>query len=182
MLELLEVCTAMIKVILPSFFSKSMQPWGWATWRDRWKNFEKNPKKLIDYFNKKKERIYRFNQKGIIDSYKQIEDNYYKKKDSWAIFWSAQIFKNNALCVSPHKSFVKSDGFDNYSTHVHPNHFLNKLYKTDINKKRNFKLPDKIEEDISFNDDFAKFYYKTVGFKYKFKNIIKALKKLALNT
>lgn len=154
------------------FFSKNPQPWGWATWHDKWKHFEKNPKRLIHYFNRKKERIYRFNQKGIINNYKQIEDNYYKKKDSWAIFWSAQIFKNNALCISPHKSFVKSDGFDNYSTHVHSSHFLNVLYKTDINKKKKFNLPDKIEEDLNFNDDFKKFYYRRLGIKFLIKNYL----------
>ena len=44
------------------FFSKNMQAWGWATWKDRWKFFEKKPQKLISYFNKNKDRIYKFYQ------------------------------------------------------------------------------------------------------------------------
>ena len=140
------------------YFSKNMQPWGWATWRDRWKYFEKNPKKLINYFNRNKDRIYKFNQNGTIDSYKQIVDNNNKKKNTWAIFWTAQIFKNNALCISPHKSLVKSNGFDTFSSHVHPNHFINIIYKTKINRKKNFNLPDEIKEDEKFNDDFKKIF------------------------
>ena len=77
--------------------------------------------------------------------------------------------QKNALCVSPYKSFVKSDGFDNYSTHVHPHHYLNDLYKTDINKKKRFKLPDKIEEDPNFYDDFENFTIKLLVLNTKLK-------------
>ena len=141
------------------FFSKNMQPWGWATWSDRWKYFEKNPNKLIKFFKKDKSRIYKFNQNGTIDNFKQILDNY-NKKNTWAIFWYAQIFINNALCISPHKSLVNSNGFDNFSTHVHPKHFINKIYKNTINKNKKFKFPNKILEDKEYDNDFKKFYYK----------------------
>ena len=159
------------------FFSKSMQPWGWATWSDRWKYFERNPIELINFFKRDRNRIYKFNQNGTIDSFKQIVDNYNNKKDTWAIFWSAQIFKNNALCISPHKSLVKSNGFDNFSTHVHPKHFANIIYKNKINKNKSFKFPKKILEDKEFNNDFKKFYYKKVRTKFMIKNFIMVLKK-----
>jgi len=158
------------------FFSKTMQSWGWATWQNRWKHFEKNPKKLIKYFENKNDKIFEFNLNNTVDNFKQILDNYNNKKDTWAIFWSAQIFKNNALCVSPHKSLVKTNGFDYFSTNVHPNHCTNILFKTDINKKNKFNLPDKIIEDKNYNDDFEKFFNKNINIKIKirekYKNII----------
>ena len=159
------------------FFSKSMQPWGWATWSDRWKYFEKNPIKLINFFEKDKNRVYKFNQDGTINSFKQIVDNHNNKKNTWAIFWSAQIFIHNALCVSPHKSLVNSDGFDNFSTHVHPKGAINTIYKNTINKNKNSKLPKRILEDKEFNNDFKKFYYKKMGVKFMIKNYIMTLKK-----
>ena len=158
------------------FFSKSMQPWGWATWSDRWKYFEKNPKKLINFFEKDRNRIYKFNQNGIIDNFKQIVDNYNNKKNTWAIFWAAQIFKNNALCISPHKSLVKSNGFDNFSTHVHPKSIINVIYRNKINSKEKFNLPKKILEDKEFNNDFKKFYHKQLGTKFMIKNYIRNIK------
>ena len=158
-----------------------MQPWGWATWSDRWKYFEKNPNKLIKFFKKDKSRIYKFNQNGTIDNFKQILDNYNKKKNTWAIFWSAQIFINNALCISPHKSLVNSNGFDNFSTHVHPKHFINKIYKNTINKNKKFKFPNKILEDKEYDNDFKKFYYKKMGAKFAIKNYITRFKKALLN-
>ena len=142
------------------FFSKSMQPWGWATWSDRWKFFEKNPSKLIKFFKKDKKRIYKFNQNGTINSFQQIVDNYKNKKNTWAIFWSAQIFINNALCISPHKSLVNSNGFDNLSTHVHPKSIINIIYKNKINKNKNFIFSKKIFEDKEFNKDFKNFSLK----------------------
>lgn len=159
------------------FFSKNMQPWGWATWQSRWKYFEKNPKKLIKYFEKNKDKIFEFNLNNTVDSFKQILDNYNNKKDTWAIFWNANIFMNNALCVSPHKSIVQTNGFDNFSTNVHPKHFTNIIFKTVINKKNKFILPDKVKEDINFNRDFRNFYFKKVGIFFRIKKYLKFLKR-----
>ncbi len=39
-----------------------MNCWGWATWKDRWQKFERNPENLINEFSK--EDIYRFNVDG----------------------------------------------------------------------------------------------------------------------
>ena len=35
------------------YFNKHMICWGWATWLNRWKNFEKNPDKIINNWKKK---------------------------------------------------------------------------------------------------------------------------------
>ena len=48
--------------------------------------FEKNPKKLIKYFEKNKDKLFEFNLNNTVDSFKQILDNYNNKKDTWAIF------------------------------------------------------------------------------------------------
>ena len=157
-----------------------MQPWGWATWQSRWKYFEKNPKKIIKYFEKNKDKLFEFNLNNTVDSFKQILDNYNNKKDTWAIFWNANIFMNNALCVSPHKSIVQTNGFDNFSTNVHPKHFTNIIFKTLINKKNKFILPDKVKEDINFNRDFRNFYFKKVGIFFRIKKYLKFPKDLLI--
>ena len=47
-----------------------MNCWGWATWHDRWKHFEKKPKKIVSTWNKKK--IKGFNFDNSINFYSQI--------------------------------------------------------------------------------------------------------------
>ena len=35
------------------FFWRGMHCWGWATWQDRWKKFERKPKKLMKVLKKR---------------------------------------------------------------------------------------------------------------------------------
>ena len=51
-------------------------------------SFEKNPKLLIKNWNK--EKISKFNLNDRFD-FKQVEDNYNGKINTWAIFWMTSI-------------------------------------------------------------------------------------------
>jgi len=93
-----------------TFAWRSMQCWGWATWKERWQYFEKNSKKLIDTFSQ--EDIYRFNLDGIGLFWNQALANYYGTMNSWAVFWYATIFQHKGLCISPTQSYVENIGFD----------------------------------------------------------------------
>ena len=92
------------------FLWRFMNCWGWATWRDRWLNFEMNPDFFIESFND--EMIYKFNLDGIANFWEQVILNSEGKKKTWAIFWYATIFLNDGICVSPWFSFVQNIGFD----------------------------------------------------------------------
>ena len=64
----------------------------------------KKIQKLIKYFEKNKDKLFEFNLNNTVDSFKQILDNYNNKKDTWAIFWNANIFMNNAfMCFTSQK-------------------------------------------------------------------------------
>ena len=93
------------------FFWRVMNCWGWGTWKDRWSSFEKNPKLLIKNWNK--EKISKFNLNDRFDFFKQVEDNYNGKINTWAIFWMTSIFDNNGYCLKPIESYVKNIGHDN---------------------------------------------------------------------
>ncbi|MFA6761019.1 MAG: hypothetical protein WCR69_08255 [Sulfuricurvum sp.] len=88
--------------------------WGWATWADRWKNFQRNPQELVDRFSAYD--IYKFNLDGVYDFWSQVVLNNEGKIDTWAIFWYAASFEHNALSVAPVKSLVKNIGFDDQAT------------------------------------------------------------------
>ena len=154
------------------FFSSIMNCWGWATWKNRWKFFEKNPKKLVKYFDNNFEKINKFNLNGKINYFSQILRNKNKNINTWAVFWYAQIFINNGLCISPNISLVNNNGFDIDSTQSHPDHFLNIIYKTKISKKKNFKLPDNINENLDYYRLLENFFRSKINFISKVKKIL----------
>lgn len=98
------------------FLWRTMNCWGWATWKDRWNNYEKNPQKLISRFNEKD--ICKFNLDNATNFWEQVEKNHNKQMNTWAIFWYATIFKNKGLCVNPSQSFVENIGFDGTGTNT----------------------------------------------------------------
>lgn len=132
-----------------AYFTRTMNCWGWATWSDRWKHFNKNPNKIIKEWSKKD--IHRFNLDGSYNLFSQIERNLSKKINTWAIFWNAIIFQNNGLCLNPKNSLVSNIGIGNKATNTKkPNeifgttlsdlNFLPKKFPTNLIENKNFLL------------------------------------------
>ena len=131
-----------------AFFTRHMNCWGWATWEDRWKYFEKKPDKILKKFDK--EKIFRFNIENNLNYYSQLKRNKDGKLNTWAIFWYANIFLKNGLCLSPLKTLSKNIGFDDHSEHQ-PNEdnsfkYINKNFF--LKKSDKFSYPELIEEDF----------------------------------
>ncbi|MDY0321742.1 MAG: glycosyltransferase [Arcobacteraceae bacterium] len=99
-----------------TFLWRTMNCWGWATWEDRWNNYEKNPAKLIETFTQ--QEISTFNLDGAINFWEQVIKNNNAQMNTWAIFWYATIFRNNGLCLNPTISFVENIGFDGTGTNT----------------------------------------------------------------
>ena len=92
------------------FFWRVMNCWGWATWKDRWDMFEKNPLRLLQSWSD--EKIRNFNVDGEVDFWSQVLANIDGSKNTWAIFWYATIFENKGLCLTPKDSLVINIGHD----------------------------------------------------------------------
>lgn len=60
------------------FLWRVMNCWGWATWADRWKNFEKSPTKLVKAFSA--EQRYRFDLDGSGVFWSQVVANAEKNR------------------------------------------------------------------------------------------------------
>lgn len=93
-----------------TFFIELGESWGWATWKDSWSFFERNPEKLVNTYSRKE--ITNFNYEGTINFWNQVMDNYFGKKYTWAVFFHAAIKKKNGLVFMPRKSLVNNVGFD----------------------------------------------------------------------
>ena len=85
------------------FLWRLMNCWGWVTWADRWKYYEKNTEQIMKEFSKKD--VDKFNFDGVEDFFGQIVGKHKKEINTWAIVWYAIIFKKNGLCLNPAQTF-----------------------------------------------------------------------------
>lgn len=96
---------------LPEYFLwPVMNCWGWATWSDRWAQFDRDPERIDREWDADMKR--RFNLDGAHDFYAQITGNLEGRIRTWAIFWYATIFENNGVCLSPTQPFLRNIGLD----------------------------------------------------------------------
>lgn len=136
-----------------TFLYRTMNCWGWATWKDKWNYYEKNPKKLIEAFSQ--EEIYKFNLDGVVNFWEQIEKNHNKQMNTWAIFWYTTIFKNNGLCLNPVQSFVENIGFDGTGTNTgYRNNYSSNVFRINYN----IKFESKLKENQLATERIKNFY------------------------
>jgi len=139
------------------YFYRVMDCWGWATWSDRWKFFEKNTDKLVDEFPKSE--IKRFNLDGYIDHWRQVKLNKSGQIDTWAIYWYAIIFQKNGLCLNPTKSYVRNIGHDGSGVHCNISDYDDNL---ELNEKKHISFVLEVEEDKNIVEQI-KLYLKKVN-------------------
>lgn len=136
-----------------TFLWRTMNCWGWGTWKDRWNNYEKNPKKLIESFTK--EEIYKFNLDGATNFWEQVEKNHNKQMNTWAIFWYTTIFRNQGLCMNPTQSFVENIGFDGTGTNTgYRNNYSSNLFR----KNYEIKFENNLIENKTATDRIKLFF------------------------
>ncbi|MBW3107407.1 glycosyltransferase [Providencia rettgeri] len=135
-----------------TFFWRTMNCWGWATWQDRWKHFEKKPKDIKENWDS--ETICKFNLDGSHNFFSQIEENITGKLDTWAIFWYATIYTHNGLCLNPTKSYVANIGNDGSGE----NCGHNDIYKSELSQKKPTIWPNNFIEDINILKLIKHFY------------------------
>lgn len=79
--------------------------WGWATWADKWKVFEKKP-----------ENISLIQQNSALQKRFNFADYDYatmlSNPKSWAVRWYYSVFVRNGVGLFPTKSLVENLGFD----------------------------------------------------------------------
>ncbi|MEZ5003168.1 MAG: hypothetical protein R2730_09015 [Chitinophagales bacterium] len=98
------------------FLIQYVNPWGWATWSDRWALFNKDSSYLINEI-KSKNQIKKFNVDGTSDYAQFLIKNCEGEKKTWATNWYATVFTNNGLSLYPSKSMVRNIGFDGSGEH-----------------------------------------------------------------
>ncbi|WP_081332063.1 glycosyltransferase [Aeromonas caviae] len=138
-----------------TFFWRTMNCWGWATWADRWQHFKKNPGELVNSWSS--DDVKRFNLDGTHDFWAQVVANHERKLNTWAIFWYATIFSHKGLCLNPTRSFVENIGNDGSGE----NCGHDDIYKSNLGMKFDNGWPDDICENSKILLMIKSFYKKT---------------------
>lgn len=135
-----------------TFFWRTMNCWGWATWADRWQHFKKNPGELVNSWSS--DDVKRFNLDGTHDFWAQVVANHERKLNTWAIFWYATIFAHKGLCLNPTRSFVANIGNDGSGE----NCGAKDIYKTRLATIFHQQWPTKLTENVTVVEIIRAFY------------------------
>ena len=146
-----------------AFIIRNTNSWGWATWKDRWKYFSKDPEKIVKTWESN--YIKKFNLDNVYDFFLQIKKNYLKISDTWGIFWYATVFVNKGLCIYPKNSLVNNIGFGEFATNTKIKQFF--FENTIDYKKKNIKLPKKLIENKLFLEAIKNLITKRRSLLYK---------------
>ena len=136
-----------------AYFCGRASSWGWGTWKNKWKIFERTDEALNDIMNdydlSTEFAIWGRDLESIVLATKA------GRVDSWAAFWSLNIIKHRGVCLTPYISLIQNIGFDGtgvncgcgdeYQTHLQ------------IERKEGFRFPQVEECKIEVKKAFIDF-------------------------
>jgi hypothetical protein len=89
--------------------------WGWATWKNVWKNVDWSVSNYKSFYRDiKKRNKFDSLEIGLTHMLDMQMDG---KIDSWAVRWVYYLFENNLITIYPKVSKVVNFGFDGSGTH-----------------------------------------------------------------
>lgn len=98
-----------------SFFLRGADCWGWATWADRWENFDRDAIALRQRVATQNQWLFNFGPKKVFSN--MLEDTIEGRVDSWAVLWYAWAFSEGLLTLYPGKPLVFNRGNDGHGRH-----------------------------------------------------------------
>lgn len=106
-----------------TYFMMGADCWGWATWKNRWEEFERDGTKLLHKLQTSK-RETEFDLDGAYPYTRMLERQVLGLVDSWAIRWHASMFLQNRVSLYPSKTLVENHGQDGSGTHIGSKSFI----------------------------------------------------------
>ncbi|EMM0233365.1 hypothetical protein RZ766_005370 [Providencia rettgeri] len=144
--------------------------WGWATWKQKWKLFNKDLA-IINSINQKEINYINFD--GSNNFYSQAIYNYEGKLNTWFIYWYISSVINKKLSVFPIKSLVSNIGHDGTGENCSNDSRHNSLsYSFHVNIEKT---------KISENSDIVKnhkLYFKSLKLPFR-KRLINKIKRMS---
>jgi hypothetical protein len=99
-------------------FSRTGHVWGWATWKNRWENFDSTLPEFSSFVNKNGfER--KLGPTQLAASRKDLTQRSLEGEiDTWDYQWNTHLLMNNGLAVIPENNLIENIGFDSKGTHT----------------------------------------------------------------
>jgi len=123
------------------YFSVYSHIWGWASWADRWENYDVS----LDSFNNVDFIEEGFDRKSHIrfwtDIYKNMKIG---SIDTWDYQWVFALWKKKQFAVLPNINLVKNIGFGEGATHTTKESELSKIETYELILENH---PEKIQQD-----------------------------------
>ena len=125
-----------------AFFLKRFNPWGWATWKDRWKEFNPSIKFAINNLN-----ILGKTNKLPLDlkTYCKNDTIIEGKQDIWSLAWILFHYVDDTLVLYPPVSLVKNIGFDGTGIHCIKTNIFNIKKKISV---KNISYPKNVSVNL----------------------------------
>jgi hypothetical protein len=98
--------------------------WGWATWKDSWKKYDKNMKKWDYEISKQAIKNVLCNRRQYEYVKKVYEKTFNKEIDTWDYQWGFTRQVNNGLSVVPSVNLVKNVGVGSRATNTYTSNTL----------------------------------------------------------
>ena len=98
--------------------SKYFNSWGWATWSDRWKQINFNPKYLLNKNNDKKILNHLGSYRALFYWKYILKKILHKKINSWAYTYNYYYFLKKKHHLIPNKNLIKNIGIGKNSTNT----------------------------------------------------------------
>jgi hypothetical protein len=108
-----------LKIQLPeTVFLNVVTPWGWATWKRAWDNFDFDAERLHAKLMAIPNLDLRDYNAGYgREFYNQLVANVKGSLKTWAVKWHTVIYLNKGFCLHPGRSLVANIGFDGSGEH-----------------------------------------------------------------
>lgn len=151
-------------------FGYRSYPWGWATWKSRWKEVDWD---VSDYSIFKKSRMQQrsFNRGGS-DLSSMLHKQMAGQLDSWMIRWVYHQYKHDMYDVFPKVSKIINNGFTKEATHTSSCSPLRYVTPLDQSNNRVFELPECVTLDNEIVKQFQSKLSLTRRIKYRLFDIL----------
>jgi hypothetical protein len=100
-----------------SYFLPLSSSWGWASWRDRWKEYLETHGEIARRILADPAMCEAFDLDGTYPYSKMLRKSIQGQVSSWAVFFQAFVFSKNGLVLYPPESLIRNIGFDGSGAH-----------------------------------------------------------------
>ncbi len=134
-------------------FLRGADCWGWATWKNRWSEFEPDGTSLLHQLVSN-QLCSNFDLGGVLSNVNLLEKQISGIVDSWAIRWHASMFLQNRMTLYPPESLVLNLGLDGSGTHES----VNSIFDTKMSEQQDWVLPKEINESAEFKEKLSAYF------------------------